>query len=292
MKYIEPITRFASRSALRVKKNSPQILFYGGIIGTVATTVLASRATLKAVPVMEQLRAERAELDTFHGEGRVSEDDYTHVAVQQYTVASLQLARLYGPTVLVGIGSLVALTKSHQQLNARNTALTMAYTGLFKTFEAYRDRVRDQLGPDIDQQFLHGTVQKEIEYEDKSGRTRTKEITVLDPTSAAALTYFYDANTNSWCKDPGYNQNFLDGQQEWATILLQRQGHLFLNEVYSLLQIPHTREGAVLGWVFKDLGNNDMFVDFGHHKDGEFVAGYKRDVMLEFNIHGPILDLI
>lgn len=289
---IKPITRFASRSALKIKKNSPQILFYTGIVGTVATTVLASRATLRAVPVIEQLRAERAELDKFQLEGRVSQDDYTHAAVQQYTLVGVQLTRLYGPVVLIGVGSLVALTKSHQQLTSRNTALTMAYTGLFKTFESYRNRVREQLGTEIDQQFLHGTVQQEIEYEDKSGRTRTKEITALDPASKSALTHYYDANTKSWCKDPGYNQSFLDNQQEWATIKLQSQGHLFLNEVFDLLQIEHTREGAVLGWVFKDLGNNDMFVNFGHNKDGEFSAGYKRDVMLEFNIHGPILDLI
>lgn len=287
-----PVTRFASRNALRIKKNSPQILFYTGIVGTVATTVLASRATLKAVPVMDRLRAERAELDGFSNEGKVSQDDYNQVVVQQYTTAATQLTRLYGPTVLIGVGSLIALTKSHQQLNTRNTALTMAYTGLFKTFEAYRDRVREQLGQEIDQQFLHGTVQQEIEYEDKAGRTRTKEIAALNPSSKAALTHFFDANTQSWCKDPGYNQNMLDGQQEWANVLLKKQGHLFLNEVYDLLHIPHTPEGQILGWVYEDLGNNDMFVDFGHHKDGEFVAGYKRDVMLEFNIHGPILELI
>lgn len=287
-----PVTRFASRNALKLKKNSPQILFYAGIVGTVTTTVLASRATLKAVPVVEKLKAERAELDTFHFEIKVDEDVYTKEVYRQYTVATLELSKLYAPTVLVGIASLAALTKSHQQLTSRNTALTMAYTGLFKTFEAYRGRVREELGSDIDQQFLHGTIQKEIEYEDKNGKTKTKSITALDPSSTAALSYMYDANNSSWCKDPGYNQNFLDNQQSWANIKLQRQGHLFLNEVYDDLRIPHTKEGNILGWVFKDLGDNDMFVEFGHHQDGEFVAGYKRDVMLNFNIHGPILDLI
>lgn len=296
MNIIAPVTRFSSRNALRIKKNSPQILFYAGIVGTVATTVLASRATLKAVPVVEQLRAERAELDQFYLEKKVEQDDYTHAVAQQYTTAGVQLTRLYGPVVLVGVGSLVALTKSHQQLTSRNTALTMAYTGLFKTFDSYRERVRAQLGEEQDRQFLHGTVQQEIEYEDKSGRTRTKEIAALDPSSKTPYTFYFDQNCGSWMRDPGYNQNTLDGQQEWANVKLQRQGHLFLNEVYDLLKIPHTKEGAILGWVFEDLSDrgiqNDMFVKFGHDKDGEFIAGYKKDVMLEFNIHGPILDLI
>lgn len=290
---IAPITRFANRNALRLKKHSPQILFYGGIIGTVATTVLASRATLRAVPVLDELKTDRAELERQAAGGLVSQQDFSQTATAQYTHAGVQLTRLYGPVVIIGVGSLVALTKSHQQLTSRNTALTMAYTGLFKTFEGYRDRVRAELGPDIDQQFLHGTVQQEIEVgTNKDGSAKMKEITALDPSSKAALTHFFDANTASWMKDPGYNQNMLDSQQDWCNILLQKQGHLFLNEVYDLLHIPHTREGNVLGWIYKDLGNNDMFVNFGHHKDGEFVAGYKRDVMLEFNIHGPILDLI
>lgn len=287
-----PITRFASRNALRIKKNSPQILFYAGIVGTVATTVLASRATLKAVPVVERLKAQRADLDSFHLEDKVEPDVYNKEVVHQYTVAAVDLTKLYAPAIIVGVGSLVALTKSHQQLTSRNTALTMAYTGLFKTFEAYRARVREELGLESDQKFLHGTVQQEIEVTGKDGKTKTKSITTLDPSSKAALTYLFDDKVSSWCPDPTYNQNFLDNQQDWANVLLQRKGFMFLNEIYDLLQIPQTREGQILGWVFKDLGNNDMFIDFGHRKDGEFFAGFKKDVMLEFNIHGPILELI
>lgn len=289
---LAPITRFASRNALRIKRNSPQILFYAGIVGTVATTVLASRATLKAVPVVERLKTERDKLDSFHLDDTIDPDLYTKEAYRLYGNATIDLTKLYGPPVIIGIGSLIALTKSHKQLTSRNTALTMAYSGLFKTFEAYRNRVRAELGEERDRQFLHGTVQQEIEYQDKAGRTRTKEITALDPDSKSALTYYFDANNVCWSKDPGYNQTFLDGQQFWCNVLLPKQGHLFLNDVYDLLKIPRTREGAILGWVFEDHGINDTFVSFGHQLDGEFVGGFKRDVMLEFNIHGPILEWI
>lgn len=292
MKKFDSVRRFVNRSGLKLQKHSPQILFYGGLVGVVATTVLSSRATLKAVPVIEEHKEARGNLDVKSHDNYVTTDEYTRIATQQYTVTVMSLAKLYAPTILVGGISIAALTKSHRQLTSRNTALTVAYTGLFKTFESYRNRVREQLGDEIDQQLMHGTVQQQLEYEDKQGKTRTKEITALDPSSSAALTYMFDSNAPSWCKDPGYNQAFLDNQQRWANIMLQKQGHLFLNEVYDMLHIPHTREGNILGWVFDDLGNNDMFVELGHHKDGEFMAGFKRDVMLEFNIHGPILDLI
>lgn len=287
-----PISRFASRNALRIKRNSPQILFYAGIAGTVATTVLASRATLKAVPVVEKFNKERDELDYFHLEDAIDPDVYTHEVYKSYATVSVELTKLYAPAVVVGVVSLAALTKSHRQLANRNTALTVAYTGLSKTFNAYRERVREQLGDEKDQQFLHGTVQQEIEYKDKQGKTRTKSITALDPSSTAALSYYFDRSNPAWVSDPGYNQNFLDGTQRWANLQLQKNGHLFLNEVYDMLKIPHTRDAAILGWVFEDLGYNDTFVTFNHTNDGDFMGGFKPDVMLEFNIHGPILELI
>lgn len=288
----DKITRFANRSALKIQKHSPQILFYGGLVGVVATTIMASRATLKAQPVIQNHRANRVSLEAQASNGAIDKQRFTEGVVEQYTASAIGLTKLYAPTLLVGAVSIAALTKSHQQLTSRNTALTVAYTGLFKTFEKYRGRVREQLGVDQDQKFMHGEVLTEVEYADKNGKVTTKEIAEVDPLSAASLSHYFDAGTNSWCKDPGYNQSFLDNQQRWANILLQKQGHLFLNEVYDLLQIPKTRDGNILGWVYEDLGNNDTFVTFGHQQDGEFVAGFKRDVMLEFNIHGPVLDLI
>lgn len=289
------ITRFASRSKLKLVKHSPQILFYSGIVGTVATTVLASRATLRAVPVMQSLEYERTRLDAAAAspDTIITDDQYTQEVVRQYTVTSVQLTKLYGPSVIVGVASIAALTKSHRQLTSRNAALTTAFTGLFKTFEGYRSRVRAELGDDIDRQFLHGTVQTEIESVDGNGKIKTKTVNVLDAGSNASGTAWFSKETSTnWVKDPSYNQNHIQGQEDWCNLLLQRQGHLFLNEVYDLLGMKHTREGAIVGWIFRDMGDNDNFVSFGHTKDGEFIAGYTKDVLLDFNTHGPILDLI
>lgn len=287
------ITRAGQRSVLKLKKHSPQILFYGGLVGTVATTVLASRATLKAAPVLREFKEAREDLDAQASVTTVENEEYTQIVVHQYTWVGAQMVRLYAPAVLVGGLSIAALTKSHRQLTSRNTALTVAYTGLFKTFEAYRQRVRDQVGPEADRQFYLGTTTQVEQIEGKNGKMVEKETTILDRLSSAALTRVFDKNSSAhWCADPGYNPFFLDNQQRQANFILARQGHLFLNEVYDLLGMTHTQEGQVLGWVFEDLGDNDTYVRFGFEDDGEFIAGYTKDALLHFNIHGPILDLI
>jgi hypothetical protein len=296
---IGPITRFSGRTALKLKKHSPQILFYGGIVGTVATTVLASRATLKSVPVVTQLKEDRAALDELTSgiNTSVSRDEYSKEVARQYTIAGVELTKHYGPAIVVGVGSIYMLTKSHNQLVARNQALTVAFTGLYETFNRYRGRVRQELGSEMDRQFLHGTVEEQLQVEGKDGKIKTKTVVALDPSSQALLTQMFDSKGSTrWHSAPGYNQSFLDGQQEWCNIVLRKQGFLFLNEACEFLGLPKTQEGNILGWIYKDLSDqgiaNDMYVNFGFDQDSDFVGGFKKDVMLEFNIHGPILDLI
>lgn len=43
---------------------------------------------------------------------------------------------------------------------------------------------------------------------------------------------------------------FLRRQQDYANEMLKARGHLFLNEVYDLLDIPRSKAGQVVGWVY------------------------------------------
>ncbi len=68
-----------------------------------------------------------------------------------------------------------------------------------------------------------------------------------------------------------------------------------MNEVYDALDIPRSKEGAVVGWVISDDGDN--FVDFGLYnvenpKTRDFVNGYEGAILLDFNVDGVIYDLI
>ena len=91
---------------------------------------------------------------------------------------------------------------------------------------------------------------------------------------------------------------FLKDQQRYANDLLKSKGHLFLNEVYDMLGIPRTKAGQVVGWIYDEkhpVGDN--FVDFGiydiyNERARDFVNGYERTILLDFNVDGNILDMI
>ncbi len=99
-------------------------------------------------------------------------------------------------------------------------------------------------------------------------------------------------------KDAEFNLMFLRAQQQYANDLLISRGHLFLNEVYDMIGVPRTKAGQVVGWVYNPENPvGDNYVDFGMydiHRPGarEFVNGYEKAILLDFNVDGNIWDLI
>ena len=143
---------------------------------------------------------------------------------------------------------------------------------------------------------------KEIEETvvDDKGKEKTvkKTIEVADPNTYSDYARFFDDGCIGWDKDAEYNLMFLKQQQNYANEMLKSKGHLFLNEVYDMLGIPRTKAGQVVGWIYdekKPVGDN--FVDFGMYdinrpKNRDFVNGYERTIILDFNVDGDILSLM
>lgn len=285
------ISRVANKAALKVSKHSPQILFGAGIVGSVATVVVACRATLKVQAVNETHKSEIETADQ-RLDSKVY-DDHTHktAVVQTWKHTSVEYVKLYGPAVVLGVGSIACLTKSHQILTNRNATLSLAYAGLDRAFKEYRGRVVEELGPEKDRDFTTGTIEKEIVEYDKDGNAKIKRVKATDPNARHVYGRFFDESNRHWDKDHGYNHTFLDNQQKWANLELKRKGVLFLNEVYELLGIERSQEGQLVGWVY-DTDEGDGYVDFGFNRYPDFVAGFERSVFLDFNVDGPILNYI
>ena len=65
-----------------------------------------------------------------------------------------------------------------------------------------------------------------------------------------------------------------------------------------MLGIPRSKAGQVVGWIYdEENSKGDNYVDFGiydihRQANRDFVNGYERAIWLDFNVDGPILDLI
>jgi hypothetical protein len=293
------VTSRLGRQILTVQKHSPRALFVVGVVGVVGTVVLASRATLKVEEVLHEHEVRMDKIDKateLQAPNLYTAEDASKDRVLAYVKTTGSLIRLYAPAVIVGAASIAALTGSHIVLTNRLGNVTAAYAALDKGFRAYRQRVVDELGPQKDAEFRHGVETKDVVEEGPNG----PEITTIKTATGTPSIYarFFDEGSPSWSRQYGQNQFFIKCQQQWANDRLHARGHLFLNEVYDMLGLPRTKQGAVVGWVTKKNGGaGDDFVDFGIFNNNEFTItrflnGDERSILLDFNVDGVILDLI
>lgn len=274
------ITTLAARQSLKLKKNSPHLLFVGGIAGIITGTVLACRATLKIEPMLDEIKAEIDEINN----ADVSQRDVAYV----YGKSTARLLRAYGPAVAVSGLSIAALTGAHIQMSRRNTALTIAYAGLHQAYMEYRARVREELGDDRELDLYFGSTDEKVKGEDG----KMHDVKVVDPNKMSPYARFFDEGSANWQKNAEFNRLFVQCQQNYANNLLHARGHLFLNEVYDMLGIERSSAGQAVGWVINSDGDN--FVDFGlfeAHAKG-FVNGYEPRILLDFNVDGVVIDKI
>lgn len=291
------LTRKVGRAALLAQKQSPHFLFGAGVVGVVATAVLASKATLKLDSTLTGIETTRDQIRNGVGtelkSGKTyTEDDQRRDMIVHNTRSFLKIAKLYAPTAIVGVVSVGCLTGAHVVLNRRNVALTAAYAGLERAYQGYRERVREQYGEEQELALHHGTVEREMTVETTNGPKKHIQ-TIVDGTRSPYARFFDEVSKN-WNPQPEYNLVFLRCQQQYANDLLKARGHIFLNEVYDMLGIERSKAGAVVGWLLD--GNGDSFVDFGLYDDRpgsrDFVNGREASILLDFNVDGVIYDKI
>lgn len=303
------LTRKFYRVGFKFKKHSPEILVGAGVVGVVASVVMACKATTKLDDVLAETKdtVDKIHDVTEHPEKIPEGKEYTVEDSKKdltivYTQAGVKLVKLYGPAVVLGTVSIAAIIGGHHILRKRNIALAAAYTAVDKGFKEYRGRVLERFGEEVDRELRYNIKAKEIEktVTDANGKeTVVKEtVDVADPNLTSDYARFFDDGCTGWTKDPEFNLMFLKDQQRYANDLFKSKGHLFLNEVYDMLGIPRTQAGQVVGWIYDEKNPiGDNFIDFGIYdiadeRKRSFVNGYERTILLDFNVDGNILEMI
>jgi hypothetical protein len=302
------ISRRLADQTLLAKKNSPTILFGAGVVSMVGSTVLACRATLKLEEVFDEIEKnkklahsvkEKVDAGEVHADVTYTDEEMKRDTAIILVRGAVEVVKLYAPAVILGGVGVVCLTKSHRILQERNTALVAAYAAIDTAFRTYRERVVDKYGEDADREFRYGAEEVDI-IDEETGKVNS---TVrVEPGEPSGYARWFDIENANFHAPPFENHNytFLRSQQNWANDMLRSRGHLFLNEVYSMLGLAHTSAGSIVGWIYareNDLGDN--YVDFGcwdrngnSTKPADFFNGREGAILLDFNVDGPIWDLI
>ena len=304
------VSRSLHKVGFKLKKHSPEILIVTGVIGIVTSTVMACKATTKVNDIVDETKDMVDKIhDAVENKKHTSDgEEYTQEVANKdltivYAQTGLKFVKLYGPAVAIGIASIGCIVGSNHILRKRNIALAAALTAMETSFKEYRGRLIDRFGKDLDRELRFGIKAKEVEEKvvDEKGKetTVTKTVDVVDPNAIHSIysVVFCEGNSG-WTRNAELNKVFLIQQQNYANDKLKLNGVLTLNEVYDMIGAPRTAYGQIAGWVYTDDSSiGDNFVDFGifdvnNEKACDFVNGYEKSIILDFNCIGNILEYI
>lgn len=278
-------TKALGRGSLYAQKYSPELLTTVGVVGIVASAILASRATLKLEGVLHE-GSERLETAHFlrdeHGDQKA--------VVKAYARNSFEIVKLYGPPVTLGALSIVCVIGAQGILRKRIVALTAAYKSLETAYSAYRERVSDRYGEEAERSIFYDL--HEVENVDPETGKKTKALEPLDPMKTSVHARWFDKDNPNWSVSYEDNLSFLQMQQNYHNHVLQSRGHVLLNDVYESLGFERTSEGAILGWVSGAQSEGDDFIDFGFYSLIDSGTRTNRAILMDFNIDGIVWDKI
>lgn len=299
---ITKVTSAVNTATIKVKKHSPEILIVAGVVGTVASAVMACKGTTKLSTVLEE---HKKDVNAVHecSENEEIKADYSQEDAKKdltiiYAQTGVKLVKLYAPAIALGALSITSIVASNNILRKRNVALAAAYATVDKSFKEYRNRVVERFGEQVDKELKYDIKAKKFEEtvkDPETGKEKKVKSTVNVANADSGYARFFDETCKGYEKDTQYNLLMLRGQQQYANDLLHARGYVFLNDVYDMLGIDRTKEGQIVGWVYnKNNEVGDNFVDFGILETNRETedGSYEPAILLDFNVDGNILDLI
>lgn len=299
------ITNSVAKATFGMKKYSPEIFIVAGIAGSITAAVMACKATTKLDDVLDTSKDEIAKIHDMEKNPNLAETYSDKEIKKNLTVAyvhtGIDLAKLYGPSIILGVASLSCIVASNNILRKRNLALMAAYATVDNSLKDYRKSVIERFGQEVDKELATGVRTKTVDEKtvDEKGKETVakKDYKYFDHERYSGYARIFDETNTNYTRDPYLNMKFLRDQEHYANDKFRCQGYLFLNDVYEMLGFPLVPEGQIVGWVLDETNAaySENVIDFGiwnmHSAENvAFINGEEKAVILDFNVDGVIYD--
>lgn len=288
------------------KKNSPEILLIGGLVGIGASVVLACVSSTKLNETLEPINKNIKKIkDDLNDDDKISNkivdpEIAKKELVKTYFKAGKELVKLYGPSLALLSTSIVSILASHKIIKGREAAAVAAYTALDKAFKKYREQIVKELGEDKERELYLNDNDSVV---DENGHVVDADF--INKNSDNLYTFLFDEANSQWEKNGRMNLDFLIMTERYLNERLKGQGYLFLCDVYKSLHIDNSilpernlQASRVVGWIYDPNDDTrDNYVSFGlsdrmgnlNKYAMETLRSGSKSFWLTFNPDGDIL---
>lgn len=242
--------------AKQIKSALPTILSCAGVIGLAATTIVAVKATPKAVKLIAE-----------------KENETRKTLTKSEKVKAVW--KLYIPSALIGISTATCIIGSNVLNKRCQASLAGAYTIISNAYTKYKSKVKELYGEEGHEKILASIAAE---------KSHAKPIYAGSYIASACLDFgeneeemlFYDSFSDRYFTSTM-------GKVLQAEYHLNRNyviaGGVDINDFYDFLGIPHIENGDSIGWCCCD--GDIMWIDFDHKK-----------VVLDDGLEAHIIDII
>lgn len=221
-----------------MKKHSPEILTGIGIAGMITSTVMAVKATPKALKLLDDYKTER--------DGQEETTKLSPVEVVKTTWIC------YIPSVVIGSISVLCLIGASSTNMRRNAALATAYTLSESTLKEYQEKVVETIGEKKER-----AIREEV-AKDKLIKDPVREVIL---TEKGGNTICYDAISGRYFKS---DRDKIGRAMNELNRRMRDELYVTLNDFYYEIGLDPTALGDDLGWNI-DKGYLDLA--FSSHLD-------------------------
>lgn len=238
-----------------VKGHSPEILTGVGIAGMVITTVLAVKATPKAMALIEEEKMERY---------RNEESEKLSVVDTVKTTW-----KCYIPAALTGIASISCIVGASSISIKRGTALAAAYKLADTAHHEYRDKVIETIGKETDKEVIDKVAQDAVDR----NPVNKSEVIIANTTDNVLC---YDSISGRYFES---NVNTINAAVNAINKKMLLDNYASLNSFYGEIGSPHLPSidiGDRLGWKV----DNSLEIDIS----GTVTSDGKPCVVINYRV--------
>lgn len=296
-KTLENISNGFRTMGYQLKKNSPGIMVVFGIIGTIASTILACRATVKAKPVVEEHKKKSKMIKESYEKREFTEKEKNRKVTKLYFETGKKIVKLYAAPLGIMLVSMASFVGSYKTQNSRLATSAAAYAAALETMRGYRNRVAEKLGAEEERELWIKPTREELmkaskeakENEEEKGNKRRKK----EQYHPGRFARIVDEGCPLWDENPEFTLWSLRAAETTANHLLEVRRFLFLNDVYDILGFERTKEGAIVGWIYDPAVIHKIdfgIYDFRDPQKSKFLDGSEPNVIIDFNVDGVIVN--
>ena len=263
-----------------IVKNAPTILATMGAVGTVAAVIMSSDSALKAKHIIEieEFKNQNRDLcDKYLPDNVDSKESIKDICnIMQSRGMSMEeiktiayndtqstlstadkafiYAKAYAPTAIMTAASIFCIFGGNRISRQRIASLAGAYILKETAFDEYKQKAEEMLGKKKANEISDDIIQSHI------NQNPPTEANTLQPNlpNPVQLSLWYDETSNRYFYS---NAEYIRRAELEANRMLDKNGFVGINDVYSILGLDEIPLGDDMGWQ-KDI-NGEVTIEIG-----------------------------